>query len=168
MLRYGMLVAMLLSGVATLSIRAEERHLPTDSLSRQAQRDVAFAEHVTAMVSSRRFIFRPIEMQSIELGTTRDTYAYNFFFSLDEQRAVVHLPFEMVSMVIYTEQFEAIAANYSSALVADSYYRILFTLEHASAEWAVEMVVPLTTGEVRMAIVTAEGTMRYIGSLEPM
>ena len=106
---------MLLSGVATLSIRAEERHLPTDSLSRQAQRDAAFAEHVTAMVTSRRFIFRPIEMQSIELGTTRDTYAYNFFFSLDEQHAVVHLPFEMVSMVIYTEQFEAIAANYSSA-----------------------------------------------------
>jgi hypothetical protein len=28
--------------------------------------------------------------------------------------------------------------------------------------------VPLDTGEVQMAIVTAEGTMRYIGSLEPM
>ncbi len=168
MLRYGMLVAMLLAGIATLSVGAAERHSLPDSLSRHAQRDAAFAAHTTAMVSSRRFIFRPIEMQSVELGTTRDTYAYNFFFSLDEQHVVVHLPFEMVSMVIYTEQFDATVADYSSVLVADSYYRILFTLAHASGEWAVEMVVPLTTGEVRLAIVTAKGTMRYIGSLEPM
>jgi hypothetical protein len=169
MLSFFVMVAMLLSGIATVSVCGSERYtLPVDSLSHHARRETEFVEHVRSMVASRRFVFRPIIMQSVELGTTRDTYAYNFFFSLDGQHATVHLPFELVSMVIYTEEWDATTADYSSTLVDGSYYRILFTITREAKTWAFEIVVPLDTGEVQMAIVTAEGTMRYIGSLEPM
>lgn len=162
------MVAMLLAGVATCGAMGHPRTVAPDSLSHRAQRDAQFGSHVTEVVTSRHYVFRPVVMQNAALGATRDTYAYNFFFSLDGSVATMHLPFEFVNMVIYTEQFDAPVDDYSATLVDEAYWRILFTLESGSSRWAVEIVVPLDTGEVQMAVVTADGTMRYIGSLEEL
>lgn len=142
------LVAMLYCGVATSFVSGREDIV--------AQTD--------GYVSSREWSFRPVTMQNPALGSTRDLEQYNLYFNLAGDVATVHLPVEWVSMSIFTEEFTVAIENYSATFVADDYWRILFTFEYNSEQWAVEVAAEPTTGKVELAMVTRQGTMRYIGS----
>lgn len=124
-----------------------------------------FTAQIDSMVVSRRWSFRPITMQNPDTGTTRDIYAYNFFLNLNRSHAVLSMPVEWVNMSIFTEEFSSQVADYSAAFVDNDYWRILFTVDNKSEKWVVEVAVEPTTGRVNLAIVSQQGTMRYIGSL---
>lgn len=149
-----MMVVTLCLGVTTSFVYAEKRQtavIDTDSV-----------------VVSKEWSFRPITMQNPDIGTTRDIFAYNFYFNIQDGQALVHLPVEWISMSVFMEEFSSIITNYSATFVDDSYWRILFTIEHQPDAWAVEVAVEPATGRTQMAIVAREGVMRYIGALYPL
>lgn len=148
MKRLFVVVVVLLCGIATSFAENRERLIAqTDSL-----------------VHSRRWSFRPVTMQNPDSGTTRDIYAYNFFFNMDSSYVTVSMPVEWVNMSIFTEEFTAQVDNYSASFVDGDYWRILFTVYSKSGNWAVELAVEPTTGRVNMAIVAQQGVMRYVGA----
>lgn len=149
MKRLLVVVAMLIFGVATAF----------------AKDKAEFAAQVDSLVTSRKWSFRPITMQNPDTGTTRDVYAYNFYLNLNRSHAVISMPVEWVNMSIFTEEFTSQVADYSAAFVDNDYWRILFTVDNKSEKWVVELAVEPITGRVNLAIVTQQGTMRYIGSL---
>lgn len=148
MKRLSVVVAVLFCGIATCFAENKERFIAqTDSL-----------------IYSRRWSFRPITMQNPDTGTTRDIYAYNFFFNMDKTHVTVSMPVEWVNMSIFTEEFTAQVDNYSASFIDNDYWRILFTIDSKSGNWVVELAVEPTTGRVNMAIVAEQGTMRYVGA----
>lgn len=147
MRRAFVLVAMLCCGVATSFALGSRAKVGMDSL-----------------VNSRCWSFRPVTMQNPDIGTTRDIYQYNVFLNLDGSNVQVQMPVEWVSMSIFTEEFETQAMNYSATFVDGQYWRILFTLRYNNESWSVEVAAEPATGRVDVAIVAAEGVMRYVGA----
>lgn len=167
MVRTLILVAMLLSGVATRAANGE-----TDSLSqlstakarREARRE-AYATEVDNIVKSRNYIFRPVTMQNVVTGNTRSIYAYYLFLGVSGDRVVVHLPVEFTSYVVDTVNLDAFVEGYTATLDGSN-WRITFSFVDGTERWLAEIFLSNITGQTRLALVTPRGVMRYLGTLE--
>lgn len=167
MVRTLILVAMLLSGVATRAANGE-----TDSLSqlssakarREARRE-AYASEVDNIVKSRNYIFRPVTMQNVVTGNTRSIYAYYLFLGVSGDRVVVHLPVEFTSYVVDTVNLDAFVEGYTATLDGSN-WRITFSFVDSTERWLAEIFLSNITGQTRLALVTPRGVMRYLGTLE--
>ncbi|MBQ7856208.1 MAG: hypothetical protein IJ348_03715 [Alistipes sp.] len=133
-------------------------------VSRHEARAEASMRTIDSLVLSQRYLFRPIVMQNPELGSTRDIYEYDYYVDVASDYLYLCLPVEFVSMNIFTEQFDTSLSHYS--LREEGEFRhVLFTLDHGTEEWAVEMVVDVTNARTQLAISTPQGVMRYLGTL---
>ena len=167
MVRTLILVAMLLTGVATRAAIGE-----TDSLSqlssakarREARRE-AYATEVDNIVKSRNYIFRPVTMQNVVTGNTRSIYAYYLFLGVSGDRVVVHLPVEFTSYVVDTVNLDAFVEGYTATLDGSN-WRITFSFVDGTERWLAEIFLSNITGQTRLALVTPRGVMRYLGTLE--
>ena len=167
MVRTLILVAMLLTGVATRAANGE-----TDSLSqlssakarREARRE-AYATEVDNIVKSRNYIFRPVTMQNVVTGNTRSIYAYYLFLGVSGDRVVVHLPVEFTSYVVDTVNLDAFVEGYTATLDGSN-WRITFSFVDGTERWLAEIFLSNITGQTRLALVTPRGVMRYLGTLE--
>ena len=167
MVRTLILVAMLLSSVATRAANGE-----TDSLSqlssakarREARRE-AYATEVDNIVKSRNYIFRPVTMQNVVTGNTRSIYAYYLFLGVSGDRVVVHLPVEFTSYVVDTVNLDAFVEGYTATLDGSN-WRITFSFVDGTERWLAEIFLSNITGQTRLALVTPRGVMRYLGTLE--
>ena len=167
MVRLLLLVAMLLTSIATRAAVSE-----TDSLSdhssakaRREARRVAYATEVDDIVKSRNYIFRPITMQNVVTGNTRSIYAYYLFMGVSGDKVVLHLPVEFTSYVIDTINLDSFVEGYTATLDGSN-WRITFSFMNGAERWLAEIFLSNITGQTRLALVTPEGVMRYLGTLE--
>ena len=133
-------------------------------LSRQARQEEYSAE-IDAIVKSRNYIFRPITMQNVVTGNTRDIYAYYLFMGVSDDKVVLHLPVEFTSYVIDTINLDSFVEGYTATLDGSN-WRITFSFMNGSERWFAEIFLSNITGQTRLALVTPEGVMRYLGTLE--
>lgn len=167
MMRLVILAAMLLLSVAARANGGETNH--TDSLSkakseREARRE-AYAAEIDNIVHSRNYIFRPITMQNVVTGNTRSVFAYYLFMGVMGDKVVLHLPVEFTSYVIDTINLDSYIEGYT-ATMSDNNWRITFSFMNGSERWLAEIFLSNITGQTRLALVTPEGVMRYLGTLE--
>lgn len=167
MMRTILLVAMLSVGVATHAAVGE-----TDSLSqlssakaRREARRAAYSAEIDDVVRSRNYIFRPITMQNVVMGNTHSIYAYYLFLGLSGDKVVLHLPVEFTSYVIDTVNLDTFAEGYTATLDGSN-WRITFAFMNGAERWFAEIFLSNITGQTRLALVTPEGVMRYLGTLE--
>ena len=164
--RYFSLVAMLLTSVAA---NAQVGETTQDELSkakseREARKE-AYAAEIDDIVRSRNYIFRPITMQNVVTGNTRSVFAYYLFMGVSGDKVVLHLPVEFTSYVIDTINLDSFAEGYTATLDGSN-WRITFSFMNGSERWFAEIFLSNITGQVRLALVTPEGVMRYLGTLE--
>lgn len=167
MVRTLILVAMLLSSVATRAANGETDSLSQLSLAkarREARRE-AYATEVDNIVKSRNYIFRPVTMQNVVTGNTRSIYAYYLFLGVSGDRVVVHLPVEFTSYVVDTVNLDAFVEGYTATLDGSN-WRITFSFVDGTERWLAEIFLSNITGQTRLALVTPRGVMRYLGTLE--
>ena len=162
-----LLAAMLLASIATRAAVGE-----TDSLSdlssakaRREARRVAYSSEMDNIVRSRNYIFRPVTMQNVVTGNTRSIYAYYLFMGVSDDKVVLHLPVEFTSYVIDTVNIDAFIEGYTATLNGSN-WRITFSFMNGSERWFAEIFLSNITGQTRLALVTPEGVMRYLGTLE--
>ena len=167
MVRTILIVAMLLVGVAANAAVGE-----TDTLSnlssakaRREARKVAYAAEIDDIVRSRNYIFRPVTMQNVVMGNTHSIYAYYLFLGLSGDKVVLHLPVEFTSYVINTVNLDSFVEGYTATLDGSN-WRITFSFMNGSERWLAEIFLSNITGQTRLAIVTPEGVMRYLGTIE--
>ena len=167
MVRSILLAAMLLASIATRAAVGE-----TDSLSdlssakaRREARRVAYSSEMDNIVRSRNYIFRPVTMQNVVTGNTRSIYAYYLFMGVSDDKVVLHLPVEFTSYVIDTVNIDAFIEGYTATLNGSN-WRITFSFMNGSERWFAEIFLSNITGQTRLALVTPEGVMRYLGTLE--
>lgn len=132
------------------------------------QRDSLFGHKIDSLILSRQWIFHPVTIENVELGSTYDVYSYNLFLRLNQERAAIHLPMEFTSLVIFTNNIDSTIDNYSVFALDDVLRRIAFTLYYNNTEWVVEALVSNRTSETIVAITTDKGIMRYLGSIGPI
>ena len=137
----------------------------TTAKARREARKEAFASSVSRIVESRNYIFRPITMQNVVTGNTRDIFAYYLFAAIAENKIVLHLPVEFTSYVIDTINLDAYIEDYVATL-SDGNWRITFSFMNGAERWFAEFFLSTITGQTRLALVTPEGVMRYLGTLE--
>ena len=164
--RYFSLVAMLLTSVVA---NAQVGETTQDELSkakseREARKE-AYAAEINDIVRSRNYIFRPITMQNVVTGNTRSVFAYYLFMGVSGDKVVLHLPVEFTSYVIDTINLDSFAEGYTATLDGSN-WRITFSFMNGSERWFAEIFLSNITGQVRLALVTPEGVMRYLGTLE--
>lgn len=167
MLRTLFAVALLLVGVAASAQEGDKPSAPSPSISRRAEREARFRAELTNLIRSRHFRFMPVTMQNIASGNTRYIFAYYLYMDVEGSMVRVHLPVEFTSFVITTTNFDSPVRGYVVDEVDDN-WRITFSLINEGESWLVELFVAEATGQARLAIVTKQGVMRYIGSLSPL
>ena len=136
--------------------------------SAQAEREAkkeAFAANISRIVESRNYIFRPITMQNVVTGNTRDIFAYYLYVGVTDDKVVLHLPVEFTSYVIDTVNLDSYVEHYTATLV-DGNWRITFSFMNGAEQWFAEFFLSTITGQTRLALVTPKGVMRYMGTLE--
>ena len=101
---------------------------PADSTAhaRREARKEAFANSVSDIVKSRNYIFRPITMQNVATGNTRDIFAYYLYAGVTDNKVVLHLPVEFTSYIIDTVNLDAFVEEYRATLT-DGNWRITFS-----------------------------------------
>ena len=154
---------MLLAGVAAYAQVGETDHNTAKSM-RQARQEEYSAE-VDNIVKSRNYIFRPVTMQNVVTGNTREIYAYYLFMGVSDDKVVLHLPVEFTSYVIDTVNLDSFIEGYTATLDGSN-WRITFSFMNGSERWLAEIFLSNITGQTRLALVTPEGVMRYLGTLE--
>ena len=167
MMRLLLLVAMLLTGIATnaqVGETTQQEELSKAKSEREARRE-AYAAEIDDIVRSRNYIFRPITMQNIVTGNTRSVFAYYLFMGVSGDKVVLHLPVEFTSYVIDTINLDAFIEGYTATLDGSN-WRITFSFMNGSERWLAEIFLSNITGQTRLALVTPEGVMRYLGTLE--
>ena len=167
MMRLLLLVAMLLTGIATnaqVGETTQQDELSKAKSEREARRE-AYAAEIDDIVRSRNYIFRPITMQNIVTGNTRSVFAYYLFMGVSGDKVVLHLPVEFTSYVIDTINLDAFIEGYTATLDGSN-WRITFSFMNGSERWLAEIFLSNITGQTRLALVTPEGVMRYLGTLE--
>lgn len=132
------------------------------------ERDSLFAHRIDSIVIARQWSFHPITIENVELGSTYDVYSYKLFFRLDDTQAVMHLPMEFTSLVIYTDDIVSTIDNYSVVALDNNLRRVAFTMPYGNTEWVVEVLISNRTSEAILAITTDKGIMRYLGSIVPI
>ncbi len=154
------------SAPSTSSVPATATNTDADSAkARREARKEAFAAEVSRIVESRNYIFRPITMQNVVTGNTRDIFAYYLFAAIAENKIVLHLPVEFTSYVIDTINLDAYIEDYVATL-SDGNWRITFSFMNGAERWFAEFFLSTITGQTRLALVTPKGVMRYLGTLE--
>ena len=167
MVRLFLLVAML---IVSIVARADVRETTSqDELSkakseREARRE-AYAAEIDNIVRSRNYIFRPITMQNVVTGNTRSVFAYYLFMGVMGDKVGLHLPVEFASYVIDTINLDAFVEGYSATLDGSN-WRITFSFMNGDEKWLAELFLSNITGQTRLALVTPEGVMRYLGTME--
>ncbi len=164
---------MLLASIATRAAVGETDTLSNlsntaDSSSAKARREarkVAYAAEIDDIVKSRNYIFRPVTMQNVVTGNTRSIYAYYLFMGVSGDKVVLHLPVEFTSYVIDTVNLDAFIEGYTATLDGSN-WRITFSFMNGSERWLAEIFLSNITGQTRLALVTPNGVMRYLGTLE--
>ena len=167
MMRLLLLVAMLLTGIATnaqVGETTQQEELSKAKSEREARRE-AYAAEIDDIVRSRNYIFRPITMQNIVTGNTRSVFAYYLFMGVSGDKVVLHLPVEFTSYVIDTINLDAFIEGYTATLDGSN-WRITFSFMNGSERWLAEIFLSNITGQTRLALVTPKGVMRYLGTLE--
>ncbi len=167
MMRLLLLVAMLLTGIATnaqVGETTQQEELSKAKSEREARRE-AYAAEIDDIVRSRNYIFRPITMQNVVTGNTRSVFAYYLFMGVSGDKVVLHLPVEFTSYVIDTINLDAFIEGYTATLDGSN-WRITFSFMNGSERWLAELFLSNITGQTRLALVTPEGVMRYLGTLE--
>ena len=164
MVRTILFVAMLLVSVATHAAVGETDSLSSAKARREARKE-AYAAEIDDIVRSRNYIFRPITMQNVVMGNTHSIYAYYLFMSVSGDKVTLHLPVEFTSYVIDTLNLDSFAEGYTAKLDGSN-WRITFAFMNGSERWFAEIFLSNITGQTRLALVTPEGVMRYLGTLE--
>ena len=158
---------MLLSIVAAYANGGETDHNNTLSKAkseREARRE-AYAAEIDNIIHSRNYIFRPITMQNVVTGNTRSVFAYYLFLGVMDDKVIVHLPVEFTSYIIDTINLDAYIEGYTASMY-DNNWRITFSFMNGSERWLAEIFLSNITGQTRLALVTPEGVMRYLGTIE--
>ena len=162
--RWFFLVAMLLASIAASAQVGETDSLSSAKARREARKE-AYAAEIDDIVRSRNYIFRPITMQNVVTGNTRSVFAYYLFMGVLGDKVVLHLPVEFTSYVIDTVNLDTFAEGYTAKLDGSN-WRITFAFMNGSERWFAEIFMSNITGQARLALVTPEGVMRYLGTLE--
>ena len=167
MARIVTLAVMLLSSIIARAAVGETTQQTTPSKAQSAReaRREAYANEIDDIVRSRNYVFRPITMQNIVTGNTRSVFAYYLFMGVMEDKVVLHLPVEFTSYIIDTVNLDAYIEGYT-ATFNDGNWRITFSFMNGSERWLAEIFLSNITGQTRLALVTPEGVMRYLGTLE--
>ena len=163
MLRLIILAAMLYT---TIAARAQVSE--TDQNSAKALREAReqeFINNIDTIVKSRNYIFRPVTMQNIVSGNTRSLFAYYMYMGVMNDKIILHLPVEFTSYVIDTVNLDSFIEGYTATL-NDGNWRITFSFMNGSERWFAEIFLSDITGQTRLALVTPEGVMRYLGTIE--
>ena len=157
----------LLAAMLLTSIVASAQVGETDNNTAKAMREAREQEFIAidAIVKSRNYIFRPISMQNIVSGNTRSLFAYYMYMGVMNDKVVLHLPVEFTSYVIDTVNLDSFVEGYTATL-NDGNWRITFSFMNGSERWLAEIFLSNITGQTRLALVTPEGVMRYLGTLE--
>ena len=132
----------------------------------RAERQAAYSAEIDAIVKSRNYIFRPITMQNVVTGNTRSLFAYYMYAGVTGDKIVLHLPVEFTSYVIDTINLDSFTEGYTATLDNNSNWRITFSFMNGSERWLAEIFLSNITGQTRLALVTPEGVMRYLGTIE--
>ena len=156
------LVAMLLTSIAT---SAQVGETDTTAKTMREAREQEFVANIDAIVKSRNYIFRPVTMQNVVTGNTRSLFAYYMFMGVSGDKVVLHLPVEFTSYVIDTVNLDSFVEGYTASLDGSN-WRITFSFMNGSERWLAEIFLSNITGQTRLALVTPEGVMRYLGTLE--
>lgn len=166
-------VAMFVSCLATFSASASLQRRGRTGLDnelsakeRREMRAAEFTANIDSLVRSRNYVFYPITMQNVTSGSTGYVMAYYLFFKMQNDSVVVHLPFEFNNYVIYTENFDSPVEGYAETQ-NDGLWRVTYTVSNDGEKWVVELLVSNVTGQSQLAIATPDGTMRYVGTVEP-
>lgn len=150
---------------AVITAKAQSNANDNSAKAEREARKAAFSASVSRIVESRNYIFRPITMQNVVTGNTRDIFAYYLYAGITGDKVVLHLPVEFTSYVIDTINLDAFIENYTATL-ADGNWRITFSFENGNERWFAEFFLSTITGQTRLALVTPKGVMRYLGTLE--
>lgn len=157
---------MLLFGVATY---AQDTPSATgnhqNAKMRREARKAAFSANISRLIESRSYLFRPITMQNIVSGNTHNIFAYYLYVGVDGDRLTMHLPVEFTSFVISTVNLDAYTEEYKATLT-DGNWRITFSFMNGAERWFAEYFISTITGQARLALVTPNGVMRYLGTIE--
>ena len=167
MMRLLLLVAMLLTGIATnaqVGETTQQEELSKAKSERQARRD-AYAAEIDGIIRSRNYIFRPVTMQNVVTGNTRSVFAYYLFAAVEGDKLILHLPVEFTSYVIDTVNLDSFVEGYTANL-SDGNWRITFSFMNGVERWYAEIFLSNITGQTRLALFTPRGVMRYLGSIE--
>jgi hypothetical protein len=82
-----------------------------------------------------------------------------------DDKVIVHLPVEFTSYIIDTINIDAYIEGYTANMY-DNNWRITFSFMNGSERWLAEIFLSNITGQTRLALVTPEGVMRYLGTIE--
>ena len=167
MTRLTLIVAVMLTAIATRVHGGETDHtniLSKAKSEREARRE-AYAAEIDDIVHSRNYIFRPITMQNVVTGDTRSVFAYYLFMGVMGNKVIVHLPVEFTSYVIDTVNIDSFVEGYT-ATMSEGNWRITFSFMNGADRWLAEIFLSNVTGQTRLALVTPEGVMRYLGTIE--
>ena len=104
-------------------------------------------------------------MQNVVTGNTRSLFAYYMYAGITGDKVVLHLPVEFTSYVIDTINLDSFVEGYT-ATFDNGNWRITFSFMNGSERWLAEMFLSDITGQTRLALVTPEGVMRYLGTIE--
>ena len=158
---------MLLASIAAnaqVGETTQQDELSKAKSEREARRE-AYAAEIDNIVKSRNYIFRPITMQNVVTGNTRSVFAYYLFAGVSGDKVVLHLPVEFTSYVIDTINLDSFIEGYTASLDGSN-WRITFSFMNGSERWLAEIFLSNITGQTRLALVTPEGVMRYLGTIE--
>lgn len=161
---------MLLFGVATYA-QDTPSATPTatgnhqNAKMRREARKAAFSANISRLIESRSYLFRPITMQNIVSGNTHNIFAYYLYVCVDGDKLTMHLPVEFTSFVISTVNLDAYTEEYKATLT-DGNWRITFSFMNGAERWFAEYFISTITGQARLALVTPNGVMRYLGTIE--
>ncbi len=158
---------LLLSTVARADVgetTSQKEEMSKAKSEREARKE-AYAAEIDDIVRSRNYIFRPITMQNVVTGNTRSVFAYYLFMGVSGDKLVLHIPVEFTSYVIDTVNLDSYIEGYVATL-NDSNWRITFSFMNGSERWLAEIFLSNITGQTRLALVTPEGVMRYLGTIE--
>ena len=86
----------ILSVVLTAKAQSNNDNENSARAKREAKKE-AFAADISRIVESRNYIFRPITMQNVVTGNTRDIFAYYLYVGVTGDKVVLHLPVEFTS-----------------------------------------------------------------------
>ena len=137
----------------------------TPSQAAREERKEAFVANINNIVESHNYIFRPVTMQNVVTGNTRSLFAYYMYMGIMNDKVVLHLPVEFTSYVIDTVNLDSFVEGYKATL-NDGNWRITFAFMNGAERWFAEIFLSTVTGQTRLALVTPEGVMRYLGTIE--